>query len=88
MPKVVRDELRCGSCGHHAFELFHETDGTVGRFGGHGSSGLQGKVIVICSRCQDESTIEAVPAAPKITSEGSLCGGWYGEREKEEDDIR
>ena len=68
------DQLKCGDCGNCVFELYHRKQkGDSTRWGGHGSGGLSGALVVKCTNCGSVTTIE--PSMPTLQSDGYLSGG-------------
>jgi len=73
---LVKDKLKCGECGCETFTLTHERPFTryLTRWGGEGSGGIAGALVVACTKCKKTTKIQ--PTVPALSSEGPLCGGW------------
>ena len=71
---LVEDKLKCGECGCETFTLAHERPRYLPRWGGEGSGGIAGTLVVSCTKCKKKTSIQ--PTAPTLSSEGPLCGGW------------
>lgn len=81
---TMRDPLKCGECGGDTFALANVRPMDGCRFGGGGSvapvdgskvaSEVSGYIEVKCRKCGQESILSV--AAPRLTTDGPLCGGW------------
>lgn len=77
---LVEDKLKCGECGCETFTLTHRVGMDLQRsreprWGGEGSGGIEGTLVVSCTQCKRTTKIQ--PVAPRLSSDGPLCGGWF-----------
>ena len=71
---MTNDPLRCGDCACLTFNIAHIRGPSDVRFGGHGSEGVDGVLLVTCAGCGSKTRISHAP--PRFIPDGHLCGGW------------